>query len=260
MSLFDLNDKTIAITGGYGHLGKAMTLALLDAGASVHVLGRSHEKFEEAFGKRASEVGFIFCDLNDTPSILNASKVLDSKIGKLDVLINNAISAPHWSGELKSESSFSRLWADALQGGLISVTTLTESLLPLLRGSGNGSIINIGSMYGMVAPDFRIYTEHQIPSPDYYAATKGALIQWTRYLAVKVASDGIRVNCVSPGPFPKPSVQRDTMFCENLKSRVPMGRLGEPKDLNGIITFLAGDSASYITGQNIAVDGGWTAW
>lgn len=258
MSLFSLKGKCAVVTGGYGHLGSAMTEALLEAGADVFIFGRSREKFEDRFA--GTPARFLQCDLMEPESIKEAVVELRGETPRLDILINNAISAPHWDPAAQKTGSVHDSWIAALRGGIVSASELTGQALPLLKAAGSASVINIGSMYGMVSPDFRVYTRGQIPSPDYYSAVKGGLIQWTRYLAVRHAREGIRVNCVSPGPFPKAAVYEDQEFISNLEGKVPMGRLGAPQDLKGIITLLASDSSRYITGQNIAVDGGWTSW
>jgi len=123
-----------------------------------------------------------------------------------------------------------------------------------------GSIINIASMYGMVSPDPAIYGESKFNSPANYGAGKAAVIQFTKFCAVHLAKYKIRVNAVSPGPFPSPSVQMNKTFISKLVEKVPLKRIGHPSELNGVIVLLCSEASSYITGQNISVDGGWTSW
>jgi len=115
-------------------------------------------------------------------------------------------------------------------------------------------------MYGVVSPDPRIYGDSGYDNPPNYGAGKAAIIQFTRYAACHLAAKGIRVNAISPGPFPNPKVQENKWFISNLKNKVPLGRIGQPGDLKGAVVFLASEGSSYITGQNIVVDGGWTVW
>jgi len=126
---------------------------------------------------------------------------------------------------------------------------------------GGASIVNISSMYGMVSPDPSLYADTGANNPAHYGATKAGLIQLTRYLACHIAKQGIRVNSISPGPFPK--IAEDpagSQFIKALESKVPMGRIGQPEEVAGPVTFLLSGAASYVNGANIPVDGGWTAW
>jgi gluconate 5-dehydrogenase len=123
-----------------------------------------------------------------------------------------------------------------------------------------GVIINIGSMYGTISPDLRIYDNEKHANSPEYGAGKAAIIQFTKYLAVNYAKNGIRVNSISPGAFPNKEVQKNKKFIKKLKSKIPLERLGQPEDLMGAIVFLASDDSSYVTGQNILIDGGWSIW
>jgi NAD(P)-dependent dehydrogenase (short-subunit alcohol dehydrogenase family) len=126
---------------------------------------------------------------------------------------------------------------------------------------GHASVINIASMYGIVSPDQRVYDSPQLTNPPFYGSAKAALLQLTRYAACEYAKDRIRVNAISPGPFPRPEVRVNNPELHRLLcARTPLGRTGEPEELRGAAVFLASDAASYITGANLRVDGGWTAW
>jgi NAD(P)-dependent dehydrogenase (short-subunit alcohol dehydrogenase family) len=127
--------------------------------------------------------------------------------------------------------------------------------------NGYASVVNIASMYGMVAPDQRIYSEINGINPPFYGAAKAALIQWTKYAACEFAKDKIRFNSVSPGPFPSSEIQENNPeLINNIIDKVPMDRLGKPSELVGPVSFLSSSASSYVTGINIPVDGGWTAW
>jgi len=137
---------------------------------------------------------------------------------------------------------------------------MLQQAIPFLQRT-SGSVVNVASMYGMVAPDQRLYeASPAYRNPPAYGAAKAAVLQLTRYAACALAPRGIRVNAVSPGPFPGETVQQDRRFIERLASRVPLGRIGSPEEMIGPVVFLLSDAASYVTGHNLVVDGGWTAW
>jgi gluconate 5-dehydrogenase len=134
----------------------------------------------------------------------------------------------------------------------------TKLVLPFLND--NASIINIGSMYGLVSPDPGIYGTTGLDNPGSYGAGKAAIVQFTRYCAVHLAPRKIRVNCISPGPFPDAAAQKNRTFLRALSRKVPLGRVGRPEEIQGAVIFLASAASGYVTGQNIIVDGGWTIW
>jgi NAD(P)-dependent dehydrogenase (short-subunit alcohol dehydrogenase family) len=130
-----------------------------------------------------------------------------------------------------------------------------------MAGAGRGSIVLFSSMYGSVSPDPRAYVAPMNPNPLEYGVGKAGIQQMTRYLAVHWGRKGVRVNCISPGPFPNPALQRDNpAFIERLAAKSPLGRIGQADEISGAVAFLLSDAASYLTGHNLAVDGGWTAW
>ena len=151
-------------------------------------------------------------------------------------------------------------WETGINGTINGVFRCTREVIPIMEKNGEGSIINISSMYGKVSPDPSIYEESGFNSLPNYGAGKSAIIQYTKYLACHLAKKRIRVNSVSPGLFPKEEVQKNVKFINQLKKKVPMDRIGLPDELKGTIIFLASNASSYITGENILVDGGWTSW
>jgi NAD(P)-dependent dehydrogenase (short-subunit alcohol dehydrogenase family) len=137
----------------------------------------------------------------------------------------------------------------------------TREVGKVMREQKLGSIIHFSSMYGVVSPDPRMYPASQAVNPIDYGVAKAGILQLVRYQAVQLAPLGVRVNAIVPGPFPIPSTQgQDSEFMQRLKSKVPMGRVGNPPEIAGAVVFLASDAASYVTGTQIVVDGGWTAW
>ena len=144
--------------------------------------------------------------------------------------------------------------------GLVgSVYRCIREVIPFFEKKAGGKIINISSMYGLVSPDFSIYKDHpQMLNPPHYGVGKAGVIHMTKYFANFLASKNIYVNAISPGPFPSLTVQENKLFIKELIKKVPLGRIGNPKDLIGPIVFLASKDSNYITGQNLVVDGGWT--
>jgi len=148
-----------------------------------------------------------------------------------------------------------------LSGGLTNLMLATQATAARMRVRHAGSIVNVASMYGMVSPQPELYRDHpQYHNPAAYGAAKAGVIQFTRYTACHLAGSGIRVNCLSPGPFPRDEVRNDAAFAERLCERVPLGRVGSPEEIVGPALFLLSDASSYVTGHNLVVDGGWSAW
>lgn len=256
-NLFNLKNKVAIVTGGLGHLGFAMTEALLELEAEVIITSTK----EELKDKKATEklkylkdnygkVSASIIDFSDEKSVVT----FFSSVKKVDILINNAVS---WSKKAKNATDI-EYFKDGINGTLSSVFLCCKLFFNLCKGKG--VIINIGSMYGVVSPDWRIYKQNNFSSPASYAAAKAGVIQLTRYLASYWSRYGMRVNSISPGPFPKKEVIKDKKFLNSLKEKTMLGRIGEPEDLKGIVALLSSDASSYITGQNFIIDGGWTAW
>jgi len=254
--LFDLTNKTALVTGGAGYLGTAMCEALAEQGANVIIASRNYERCK-ALADRLAELypDQIFTalelDLMDKQSI----KENVSRIERLDILVNNA-----WSGNKNSFESISdEDWEYDIDMSLNSVFRLVKATQHLLKES-KGVILNTASMYGHVAPDYRLYNDQKYTNPPSYGAAKAAVIQFSKYLASFLSPYGIRVNSISPGPFPFPETQKDEEFMARLGAKNPMNRIGQPHELKGVVALLCSDASSYITGQNICVDGGWAAW
>ena len=255
MSLFDLQGKVVAVTGGYSHLGTAMCKGLQEAGACVYALGRSEEKFAAKFTAPSDTLRFAACDISETKSIKACFAQIPQSHGTLDVLINNGVYVRGQNPlELSDED-----WAHSIDGALNSVYRCIREAAPYFEKTGSGKIINISSMYGMVSPDFSVYDDSPaFLNPPHYGAAKAGVLQLTRYFAQYLGERSIQVNAISPGAFPNPEVQKDSLFIKNLSAKTALKRIGEPEDLVGSVVFLSSKASDYITGQNIVVDGGWT--
>ncbi len=256
--LFSLNNKVVVITGGYGYLGKSISAGLAEAGATVLVAGRDKEKFQSTFSDKAHlSISFTEMDISDNASIKRSFASVVQEYGHIDVLINNAFFSRGNDPENISDED----WQYSIDGSLNSVYRTIREVLPYMKKQGKGRIINVSSMYGMVSPDFSVYEDiPQFLNPPQYGAAKAGVIQLTKYMASLLGKFNINVNSISPGPFPSKAVQENKVFIDRLKKKNPLGRIGVPDDLKGPFVFLASDASEYVTGQNLAVDGGWTSW
>lgn len=259
--IFSLVGKTAMITGATGHLGSAMAESLAQAGAHVLVNSRSAEachRLTAQIRKSGNSADALPFDITDESEVKkNCGRLAKSPI---HILINNAASTT--LGNIQESSTES--YRERYEVILVAAHNLLNGILPGLRkavkATGDASVINIASMYGMVSPDPRIYSSGKEVNPPFYGAAKAALLQWTRYAACEFAGEGIRVNAISPGPFPSKEAQKNKKFIKQLSGKNPMGRIGQAEEMKGPILFLASSASSYVNGANIAVDGGWTSW
>ena len=252
--LFNLKNKVILFTGGYGYLGTSSVNALAEYGAKVYVLGRDINKFNETFQSRKN-IFFEKFDLSETNSIKNAFKNIYEKEKKIDTLINNAFYSKGQSPEHMKDEEFSY----GVEGTLNTLYYCIREIIPYLKDQKSGKIINVSSMYGVIAPEFSVYDESpQFLNPPHYGAAKAGVIQLTKYFASYLGKFNIQVNSITPGAFPSTEVQKDKEFINRLKEKTLLNRVGEPDDLAGAFVFLSSNSSDYLTGQNIVVDGGWT--
>jgi len=257
--LLSLKGKNSLVTGGYGHLGTAISEGLAELGSDVIICGKQQDKGEKLANRLSKDYGVsvTFNEVN-----LNSKSSIDElfeKISDVDVLINNGFT---WPTIVHFDETLWEDFENTIQSGITSPFYVTKKTIELMKSKNSGKIINIGSMYGIVSPNFKIYhNESKMGNAIAYGASKAALIQMTKYLAVYCAQWNINVNCISPGPFPKPHTFDDKeWFKDELLTMNPLHKLGEPWELKGAIALFATDLASYITGQNLSVDGGWTIW
>ena len=255
-ALHDLSGRVALVTGaaGFGFAGEIVE-ALAEAGARVMLTSRDVVKAERsaaAFRDRGLPVEGTVLELADEATAEAAIEETVARFGGLDILVNAAAAIRMESVETVTLEAFNRTLS-ANVGGTLAVSRAAATHL---RERGKGSIVNLSSIYGVVAPDPRIYGESGLNSPLVYGASKAAIEQMTRYLAIHWAP-GIRVNCVAPGGLYN---RQDEAFVERYNYRTPLGRMGAPHDIKGIALFLASDASAWVTGQNFMIDGGWTAW
>jgi len=255
---FDLSGKVALVTGAGGYLGGAISRALAEAGARVIATSRDESR-AEALARELTDphgVGHIGIALDhlSAESINRGIELSLQRTGQIDVVVNNGHDplGKDWS-EVTAEQ-FSRQLANATGYFLLARCVRNHAV----EREAPASIIMIGSMYGLVASYPDVYEELSPASPAAYQALKGGVIQLTRHLAVYWARDRVRVNCLSPGPFPQPQVSQKLVG--RIEAKSPMQRIGKPHEIKGAVLLLASDAGSYITGHNLVVDGGWTAW
>lgn len=256
--LFDLSGRVALVTGASGHLGGALARALAEAGARVVVGSRDRQRGEAVAaalgGSAAGDHFAVALDHMDEASVAVAVDDIRSRAGRIDVLVDNGHEPLGADWRTVTPEQFTRQLANAT--GYFSLARHVRDLA--VAGDLSASIILIGSMYGVVGSYPHVYEGVGPASPAAYHALKGAVVQLTRNLAVSWARDRVRVNCLSPGPFPSPAAAPELV--QRLEAKSPFGRMGQPHELKGAVVFLASDASSYVTGQNLLVDGGWTAW
>ena len=253
-----LRDAVAVVTGGGTHLGLAMATALAELGASVYLLGRRAEVVQasaDALQARGLAAFAVSGDAADEAGMDRIVQDIVHRHGRLDVMVCNAggafgtAMAPHISV------------ADLEATLRLNVTTTLVSAQAAARAMmtrQSGAIITIGSLHATLGSDPRLYAPGFKRSTQSYHASKGAILNLTRALACELAQYQITVNCISPGQIPKPSL--DAFTRENFRNNVPLGRLGVPQDLAGAVALFASAAGRWITGQNLTVDGGWSAW
>lgn len=254
---FSLEGKVALVTGGAGHLGRPMSEALAEMGARVVVASRNIDNCRSVAEALGSGHLAAPLDISSADSIRATVSEVVERMGRIDVLVNNAYSGPMALIDDATEDDF----AASLCNGVTSYFVAAQTCWRFMREHGGGSIINIASMYGLVGSYPDAYEGTDFGSPPSYHAAKGAVIHMTRHLAVYWAKDHVRVNAISPGPFPPQDLQGELAeMVGRLKTKSPMARMGEPVEMKGAVALLASEAGSYITGHNLVVDGGWTAW
>jgi NAD(P)-dependent dehydrogenase (short-subunit alcohol dehydrogenase family) len=256
--LLDLGGRVALVTGATGHLGSAMAAALAEAGASVVVSSRRVDDARAAAMKlpRVGEAVHRGVELDhmDEASVRRGFDAAVAAAGRVDVVVCNGHEPLGADWRTVTGEQFDRHLANAT-GYFLLARALRDHVV---ARQARGSVIFLGSMYSVTGSYPEAYEGICGASPVAYHALKGGIVQMTRHLAVYWAKDGVRVNCLSPGPFP--SEKAPAAMVERLTQRSPMGRMGRPEELKGPAVFLASDASSYVTGQNLLVDGGWTAW
>lgn len=251
---FSLRNQVIILTGGAGLYGRGLVRDLASAGAELVIASRNIEALEKvAEEERAAgnRVTAMQLDQADEASVLALRDAVLAKFGSINGLVNNAVARP-----MRTPDSLEG-WVESMRVNATGLYLITHHIGKVICDQGKGSVVNIGSMQGMIGPSFELYagTNMGVPPPDYFFH-KGGMINFTRYYAALFGPKGVRVNCLSPGGFfnnqPEP-------FLTRYNEHTMLNRMADPEDLGGSVIFLLSDASKYITGANLAVDGGYTA-
>jgi NAD(P)-dependent dehydrogenase (short-subunit alcohol dehydrogenase family) len=250
--LFDLTGKTVLITGASGQLGTKITEAYVLAGCKV--IGMDQNKPTRDY----SGIDFFVGDISIKKDVENVMSAVFEKYNGLDILINNAGVSTFEPFEERPEDKIDIVMDINLKGTFWCLQSYVAEVDKYKQLSG--SIINIASFYGVISPDFRIYTDCDRKNSEIYGATKAGVIQMTKYFAVHLADRNIRVNAISPGGIFNPAAPQGVDFINNYSFRCPMKRMADVKEMIGGILYLSSNAASYTTGHNIIIDGGMSSW
>ncbi len=263
LDLLSLKYRNSLVIGGAGLLGSQITEVFAEFGSNIIIASRNVDKglsFVNHIKNKYKDIKihFVEVDINNPKSITKMKKsVQELTDNSLDVLVNCG-----WSGNKNTFESISdEDWDYDVNICLNGVFKTIKNIFPLLKNGKNPNILNIASMYGHVAPDYRMYDSEKFANPPSYGASKAGVIQLTKYLSSFLSPYEIRVNCISPGPFPFETTQiENPEFIKRLASKNPLNRIGKPYEIKGAAILLCSDAGSYITGQNFCVDGGWSVW
>lgn len=253
---FSLEGRVALVTGGAGPLfGSSISEALVEAGATVITASRTLEK-NQSYVQRLRSRGFdahgLKVDISDLESISRLHAEVIQRFQRLDILVNNSVVQIVKSFESETPED----WLQSARGDMVGLFALCKAFVRDMARQGKGSIINISSIYGVVANDPSLYEGTEMVQPPHYTFVKAGMINFTRYIANYYGPKGVRANCISPGGYfnyqPEP-------FLSNYCRRVPLGRMMDNEDIKGAVVFLASDASAYVTGTNLMVEGGWTS-
>lgn len=269
---FDLSNRTAIVSGGSGLLGQEFCKALASAGANIVLADKNEKNMDDTeleIHRIAPHITVVkkALDITDSRSISECVESTRDKFGEIDILVNSAAIDPKFDkdSDISSFTAFTEfpitLWNESIEVNLTGIFLMTQQVCRVMEKRGKGSIINIGSNYGIVGPDQRIYREENKATQSYkpviYSVCKAGIIGFTKYLAAYYAGTEIRVNVLTPsGVFNN----QERYFVKNYATRTILQRMSNKNEFWGGVIFLASDASSYMTGSNLVVDGGWTAW
>ena len=259
--LMSLDGKRALITGATGCIGQEIALSISELGGDLILVDRPGSDYnnlkQKILDNWSVNIECISCDLESESSRIKLINSINNSDNRLDILVNNAafVSDSNLDGWIDDFSQQSiGTWHRAIEVNLTAAFHLTQGLLALLNNNNNGSIINISSIYGLIAPDYSLYKDTDMGNPAAYAISKGGLIQLTKWLSTTVSPE-VRVNTISPGGVWR---NQPSEFVTRYESKTPLGRMATEEDFKGAIAYLASDLSRYVTGQNLVIDGGFS--
>ena len=267
---FKITDRVVIVTGGAGLLGRAHAMALASAGGNVvlaDVQEQAAEKVaEEVRLRTGGDCLAVKVDVTQAESVSALIEESLERYGRIDILVNNAALDPKFDVEPASLHSRSfedyplEAWQQSMDVNITGMFLCAQGVAPAMLEAGQGVIVNVSSTYGVVGPDQRLYEREGQPAqykPVTYSVTKAAVLGLTRYLATYYQGKGIRVNALTPGGV---YAGHDDEFVRRYSAKTILGRMAEKEEISSALLFLVSDASSYMTGANLVVDGGWTAW
>lgn len=253
--MFDLDGRVAVVTGGGGLIGEAVVRGLREQGGTVVIADRPDSGGRALATELGDAVTFVGADVTDEQSVTDlVGSVVDAH-GRLDALVNCAYPQTEGYGARYEDVDYAEFCENLVShlGGYYLTSRAAGAVMG--EQADGGCIVNLGSIYGVQAPDFSLYEGLDTTSPVAYAAIKGGVVNLTRYLASYLGADGVRANAVSPGGV---ADDHDETFVERYEARTVLGRMAEPEDVAGAVVYLVSDASAYVTGHNLLVDGGWT--
>ena len=252
--LFSCKNKIAVVTGGCGLIGREIAKGLADFGSMVYVA--DIDKKKATYLLKGTRIKYIYLDATSVDSIKKAMDSIVQERGRIDILVNASYPrTKDWGLELEKVSFES--WKSNVNDHLGGYFLCCQIAGKIMKRQKGGIIINLASIYGMVGPDFTIYKGTDMTMPAPYSAIKGGIVNLTKYFATYYAKYNIRVNSISPGGI---FDNQHPSFVKKYIQKTPLGRMGNPEDIAGTVIYLASDASLYVTGSNLVVDGGWTAW
>lgn len=257
MNVFQLEAKLVWVIGGAGYLGQSVVKLLNKLGTKIVCIDMGNKAQEFVAASGLNNISALSFDINETGKTPAFVKALIDSHGVPNGLVNLAFGSAAKTLEDLTVEDFDQV----NHAGITATFILAREAAGYMIKNNGGSIVLFSSMYGMVSPNEELYVAPMNKNPVEYGVGKAGIIQMTKYLAVHWAKKGVRVNCISPGPFPNPGVQKSHPdFIERLAKKSPMGKVGIADEIAGPVAFLLSGASSYVTGHNLVVDGGWTSW
>lgn len=252
-NLFSCENRTAVVTGGAGLIGREIVKGLCQYGANVYIADQNDLNVKTV---TQQNVKFIGLDITSEKSVNDVVNKIVLENGKIDILINCAYPrTKDWGAKFENVKFES--WKQNVDNHLGGYFLMCKETAMRMKDSGGGSIINLASIYGVVAPDLSIYEGTEMTMPVAYASIKSGIISMTNYIATCYGGNSIRANTISPGGIYD---NQSPSFVEKYSRKTPLGRMGKPEEIVGAVIYLASDASSFVTGQNIIIDGGWTTW